>query len=39
MDRHIEVKDYEWFYLILMFNDVNLQDVNKINEFLKKIRK
>jgi len=39
MYGHIEVKDYEWFYLILMFNDVNLQDVNKINEFLKNIRK
>lgn len=36
---HIEVKDYEWFYIIIMFNDVNLQDVNKIKECLKKIRK
>lgn len=39
MTGHIEIKDYEWFYLILMFNDVNLQDVKKIKECLKKIRK
>ena len=39
MYGHIEVKDYEWFYIIMMLNDVNLPYVNKINEFLTKIRK
>lgn len=39
MYGHIEVKDYEWFYIIMMLNDVNSHDVNKINECLKKIRK
>jgi hypothetical protein len=39
MYGHIEVKDYEWFYLIMMSNDVNLPYVNKIKEFLTKIRK
>lgn len=39
MYGHIEVKDYEWFYIIMMSNNVNLQDVNKIKEYLKKIRK
>ena len=39
MYGHIEVKDYEWFYIIMMLNDINSQDVNKIKECLKKIRK
>ena len=39
MSGHIEVKDYEWFYIILMLNNVNIFDVNKINELLEKIRK
>jgi hypothetical protein len=39
MCGHIEVKDYEWFYIIMMLNDVNTLDSNKIHECLKKIRK
>ena len=39
MYGHIEVKDYEWVYLIMMLNNVNIPYVNKINEFLTKIRK
>ena len=39
MYGHIEVKDYEWFYIIMMLNDVSSLDVNKIKECLKKIRK
>jgi len=39
MYGHIDVKDYEWFYIIMMSNDINLIDVNKIEECLKKIRK
>ena len=37
MYGHIDVKDYEWFYIIMLLNDVNLVDVKKIEECLKKI--
>lgn len=39
MYGHIEVKDYEWFYIILMLNNVNICDSNIIKECLTKIRK
>jgi hypothetical protein len=29
MNGHIDVKDYEWFYIILLSNDINLHDIPK----------
>ena len=36
---HIDVKDYEWFYIILLLNNINLHYIPKIKEYIKKIRK
>jgi hypothetical protein len=36
MCGHIEVKDYEWFYIILLSNNINIQNVKIITPTEKK---
>lgn len=36
---HFEIKEYEWYYILLLSNNINITNKDENNEYIKKIRK